>query len=487
MSTTAQPKKQCAAKTKKPGNPLCTTAATIKFEGCDYCKQHAKMEGWIDTIPAVATPPPKAAPATTTKKTVAKVGATKVVEKVAEATVEASNVVVKPGEGKHGQCTTFKTGGKERCGNPGKFKCEDECTYCGGEAKCGMHWNSAHKTATLSGGKTTSTRKEVPDDKKCSHNKKSGDKGPCGKAAYGVDNDGNKACVTHGGPKKADSGVAGSTSGGSKASAAGGGVFAGLNWPRVSELLANFMRDFYSSGEDEATADSEAMNWLLVLIGMFKEGQPESEKLLVHFAKSGWTSQKTEFSETYKHSMLFVLRKLMNEEDTNWLVRMYGNLSKEAGDVAAEVAAIWIAAAKECGISLAQASATTSGTGSSTKGAAVVTSNRKATTQALIKKAQAAAANKSDKGKEEADDTAAEVQEEVKADDEVQEEVEDIVMDDEDDDGLSVDSDGNIVGMQMEEVDEDYVPAEEGDVLEGMVMEDDEEFVPAEEDGLEEE
>jgi len=486
MSTASKTKKQCAAKTKKPGNPLCTTPAVVKFDGCDYCKQHAKLNGWVEKIPDVSPPSPKAAPKatknakTTAKKTEEK--KTKTPKAAAEEVEEdTSGVVVKPGEGKHGTCTSHKSGKKERCGNPGKFKCPESCSHCGGQPKCGMHWNSVHKSANVSGGKAGSTRKQVSDDKKCSHNKKSGDKGPCGKVAYGVDADGHMACFTHGGPKKEDSSTSSGSSGSSSSSGStGSGVFSGVNWPRFTSKLANFMRDFYSGDADEVTAESEAMMWTLTLVDMFKEGQPETEQLVAHFAKSAWSAHNdAEYVVTYKHTMLFVLRDVFGEVDTNWLVRMYGNLSKEPGDEAAQVATIWTAAAKECNINIAVASTSTSGSGSSTKGAAVVTSNRKATTQALIKKAQAAkAAAASDKGKEEAEEEPAkedktEPMDEDKDEDTVEDvkdaeggaDMEPVDLDVEDDEAsFSVDSDGNMKGVAMAEggeEEEDFVPAEE--------------------------
>lgn len=419
MSNTAETP-NCDATTKKPGNPKCSKAGPVEFEGKHYCKQHAAAEGWVDDAkvkrvaakqaakpaPAVKAAPPKAAPSgpvAPPQKAAAGVKAAppKKVE-AAEAEGDEDNVIVKPAKGKaDGVCGGKKANGSA-CGHPAVHHCPSTCSVCEGTGFCGTHWNTAHKGANVSGGKSTRTRKDVPEDKKCSHNKTSGTKGPCTMVAYGSDANGDLACWKHGGPKKADAMASGGSTSSSGATAVPtSGVFIGIQWDRLTVRLCDYFRD---SAGMSACAESEALDWLLEVIRCCQGGKPDTEALLKLFAKSGWSgSKEKEYFEVYQHTMLFVLRDFLGESDTNFIVRLYVNLSKEAGEVAAEVGVIWSAAAKECGISTAAPASSGGGTGSSTKGAAVLTSDRKPAAQKLIEKSRArkAAAEAESKGKEE--------------------------------------------------------------------------------------
>jgi hypothetical protein len=465
---------QCQTKTKNGAGPLCTNKATVIFNSKCYCKMHGTKLGWKPASKSEPEPAPTKPKASATKavppKSATKAPPKPKVEVEEEETEVPAGMVKKPAPGKHGTCTSHKaTGTKAQCDKPAKFLCEG-CDICGDQEKCGMHWNSVHKGHIADDTKKTSNRKEVADDKKCSHNKKTGDKGPCGRPACGTDSNGQMACFTHGGPKKADVSSSGSSSSGS--SVATTGPFTGVNWPLLSSQLFDLTREHYAGSDGEPTALSEAINWLNDLIKMFIAGQPETQTLLEHFVKSGWSvMQDCEYIVAHKHTMLFVLREALGEVSTNWLVRMYGNLSKEAGDEAAEVATIWTAAAKECGIDISVSSAPVSGSGSSTKGAAIVSSNRKPTTQKLIEKARAAkVANANKKAKQE---EAQEPEEEVSnANAPVNEEV--IEFEDEEpaQTPMDVDSDSHadegvhetfVAGEEIEFEDEDFEPVEEQD------------------------
>lgn len=386
----------------------CTRPATKTHNGKHLCTQHFKLAGGVDSKPAAAAPQPaaKAAPKAAKPAPAPEPAKEEPVE------VQSGDAIAKPAEKRNGDCEGKKATGAA-CGHPAKFTCSANCNHCGGAAYCGVHWNKAHKNATVSGGKTAKSKAPIPDDKKCSHTKKAG--GNCGKPAYGCDADGALACWTHGGPKKSSTA---STSEGASTQQASSGPFIGVSWPSFMSKMVDYFLD-HSDGcktctEKVICPTYHAVSWLKELIDMHKEGTPATDVLLTHFANSDWiASEKKEFSVVHGHSMLYLIREVFGEANTNWIVRMFMNLSKQPGQEAAEVSAVWTRVAKDCGIEL---EVQTTPTGSSTGGkAAPILSARKTQFAAMLQKSkekkqqkeeeeeQEAKPDVDDKGKEEAE------------------------------------------------------------------------------------
>lgn len=323
---------------------------------------------------------------------------------------------VQPAKSDTGALCEVLTGKKEECGKKAIYEPPEGCDHSDGKPVCGMHWNSLHKAQKKSGGKGKG-KKEVAEEDKCTHyNDKT--KKSCGRAAYGENDSGDKACWQHGGPKKSDSTT--KSDGKAAATHAPSGPLAGANILEIMFKIRDFERDHADCEdctEDVHCGPKQSVDWLADLLALFRVGGDSSTESVMQIMRiAGATDDGADFIETFTTSRVSHLKDVLGEENMQWLYTLFDRMAQQPGEVGAEIEADWKIIAKELGIKFEKKE--NKPKGSSEKGGATLSSRKTdmSSLQANLKKAREVAEKKKREAAEKKEEEPAE--EEKKVDDE---------------------------------------------------------------------
>jgi hypothetical protein len=413
-------KHDCDAKTQK--QTKCTFGATIfrkRENGQHWCTRHGKaVKGEKEIAPD--SPVTKEGPYFLSKLAQPIGKSAPVVKKVEEKKVEkkheeehehehvheeqenhkeSSEGCVKPSKKDTGNTCKALTANKVLCGKKAFFSPPSGCNHTIGDV-CGTHWNSLHK-----GQKSASTRKEVADEDKCQCSKGKTDD-MCGRAAFGDNSKGVKACWQHGGPKKSE--VSGSSAQ-KVVSTAPSGPLAGANILELMFLIRQFEQDHKDCEECEEDfncGSKQSVEWLLDLLARFRPGGDSSTESVMETVRLvGVTNDGNDFAAAFVASKVGHLKDILGQENISWLTTLIDRMARQPGEAGAEIEEEWKKIAEEQGIKIEKPEETPKG--SSEKDGAKL-SSRKTTVGTLEKSLQKA---KERKAAKEAEEKAAKSQE----------------------------------------------------------------------------